>query len=145
MREAFETALRENVYDELTHRAFADWLYENGFDEEAEYHALWTKEWQQAKEGLEDFAARLKKEEGDDVTIEELVNVGTRYIETGKRTTVGDFLGMGLTNFVWEHPELLDKFWVDWKVFTRYQGDKDLNRVNDPFGCCGGDGGWEED
>ena len=46
-RQCFLKALVENPYDEATHRAFADWLYERGEDGLAEYHATWTKETQE--------------------------------------------------------------------------------------------------
>lgn len=51
-RRAFEAELKVNPYDELCHRAFADWLEERGFDDEAAHHRLWTPVWQAASDRL---------------------------------------------------------------------------------------------
>lgn len=52
-----EEALREDWCDRVNHMAFADWLSEEGFDDESLIHAEWTPEKQdEAEEWLQDFA-----------------------------------------------------------------------------------------
>lgn len=63
-RESFEAALKKDVYDEVTHKVFADWLSENGFDEEAEYHYTWTKEKQEAIDWIHEWEDKLNLSKG---------------------------------------------------------------------------------
>lgn len=63
-RESFEAALKKDVYDEVTHKVFADWLSENGFDEEAEYHYTWTKEKQEAIDWIHEWEKKLNLSKG---------------------------------------------------------------------------------
>lgn len=58
-RAAFEAALKENPYDATTHFVFADWLEENGFDDEAAWQRSWTRERQEAEDWLKVYAARM--------------------------------------------------------------------------------------
>jgi uncharacterized protein (TIGR02996 family) len=86
MKEGFQRAIQENPYDEVNHRAYSDWLEENGFDEEAEIQRRWTKEKQkEAEEFLDNYAKSLssypdyyEEEEGRgrEVTVEELIETG---------------------------------------------------------------------
>lgn len=64
-REAFELMLKEDRYDEVTHRVFADWLSEQGLDEEAEYHYSWTKEKQEAIDWIHDWEDKLGLDRGE--------------------------------------------------------------------------------
>lgn len=60
-RTAFEAAVaRDGPYhlDTAAHRAFADWLEENGHDDEAAILRRWTPARQEAEDWLRDFAAR---------------------------------------------------------------------------------------
>ena len=57
-RDAFVQALTENPYDETTHRVFADFLDENDEPELADFHRTWTKEWQEARDWMTDFAEK---------------------------------------------------------------------------------------
>lgn len=61
MREAFEAALKTDPTDLATHRAFSDWLEENGHDDEALLHREWTPEgYADAKAYLEHYAAECE-------------------------------------------------------------------------------------
>lgn len=55
-RKAFEDAIAKDRYDEATRKVFADWLSENGFDDEAAVQYAWTRERQEAEDWLRDFA-----------------------------------------------------------------------------------------
>lgn len=59
MRQAFEDILRDDLFDTTTRLVFADWLEENGLDDEAnEQRRMATPEWQASARWLTDFAAR---------------------------------------------------------------------------------------
>jgi uncharacterized protein (TIGR02996 family) len=57
-RKQFEALLRENPYDAGTHFVYADWLEENGFDDESAWQRSWTPERQRAEDWLRDFAQK---------------------------------------------------------------------------------------
>lgn len=124
MREAFEKALLADPYDRLTHLAFSDWLDENGFDDEAEFHRLWTPEWQQSDEYLRklaeyhcvDFDAMVcgLKEDGF-------------YVQRGSQTLERDF----------DNPQEREEFYDRFRIYIR---DQDWNRHDEefdirPFSC----------
>jgi len=56
---AFTKALEANRYDEATRKVFADFLEENGYDDEAVAQRKWTREWQESVDWITDFAAKL--------------------------------------------------------------------------------------
>lgn len=71
-RKAFLDALKEDPYDEASHRAYADWLDENGFDDESLIHREWSAERQRESEGwLKEFVGKINEEYGNDVGEEE--------------------------------------------------------------------------
>lgn len=70
MYKAFLATLESNPYDELTHRALADFLEEQGEDDEALVHREWTKPNQEAKDFLKKLAGELR------MTYEELIKEG---------------------------------------------------------------------
>lgn len=62
---AFEDALREDPFDEASHRAYADWLLERDRPEEAEPHLRWTRHRAERAEGwLRAFVARVNDDAG---------------------------------------------------------------------------------
>lgn len=63
MREAFEEALRKDHYDEVTRMVFADWLDENGFDDEATAQRKWTREKQESEDWLREFVKDVSRED----------------------------------------------------------------------------------
>lgn len=60
-QESFEKALLENRYDQETHFVYADWLYEQGEDDLADWHITWTKERQESEDWMRDFASKCGK------------------------------------------------------------------------------------
>lgn len=50
MRQAFLDAIKENPYEPSNHYVYADWLEENGFDEDALLQREWTPERQREAE-----------------------------------------------------------------------------------------------
>lgn len=79
-KQDFLVALRENPADEVTRRVYADWLEEQGLDDEAEIQRNWTPEaYHKAVELVEDYANEC------DVTPEELLVCATHFLDTGDR------------------------------------------------------------
>ncbi len=59
-REMFEKLIKENRYDGEIRRVYADWLEENGLDDEAlEQRRCAALEWQEADKWMHDFASKL--------------------------------------------------------------------------------------
>lgn len=96
-RESFLEELKANPYDEATHRAYADWLDENGMDDESLIHREWSAGAQrESEEWLKDFTRRIN-------------DAGSRYedyqfygnnvityeqvLETARKTLEGDYSG----------------------------------------------------
>ena len=134
-RVAFEKALELDRYDWLTHMAFADWLSENGFDDEAEHQRTWTPERQRREDGvawLRGFAERTG------LPYEDVIQAGHDYIRHVTESSLhfvqiggnedrealeraDDELLSGATTEYWEHwsavtgqpePERLDRITV---------------------------------
>ena len=57
MKAAFWEKIKEDPYNAHWHYMFADWLEENGFDDEAELQRQWTVEKQKAAEEFMDMYA----------------------------------------------------------------------------------------
>lgn len=65
-RQAFLDALKEDPRDEVTHKVYADWLEENGFDDEAFLHREWTlQKYYEAVEFVAEYARRLSTSDYD--------------------------------------------------------------------------------
>lgn len=76
-REAFEKALESNKYDWDTRKVFCDWLEENGFDDEAAEHRLWTPDWQEAEDWIKAFCERV------DLSYPYFLKEGARFLKDG--------------------------------------------------------------
>lgn len=59
-RHAFLDALRANPYDKELRLVYADWLEENGFDDEALEQREWNEEKQKSEDWLRNVAKRLQ-------------------------------------------------------------------------------------
>lgn len=135
MREAFEAALKKDPYDELTHRAFADWLSERGEDAEAEHHRLWTPEWQKAADWLEKFAEAADEGDGVRETFNAIIAAGHKYLDQGESSTIGgSYSGFGATNQMTTQEEI-DSFWDAFATYTRREVS-DSQRDSGVFTCC---------
>jgi uncharacterized protein (TIGR02996 family) len=77
-KKAFEDALRADRYDGVTRKVFADWLEENGYDDEAVLQRSWTPEKQQAEDWLVEYARECE------MSYEELIEAANDYLDTGE-------------------------------------------------------------
>jgi uncharacterized protein (TIGR02996 family) len=82
-RRAFEAAIRADRYDGVTRKVFADWLEENGYDDEAVLQRAWTPQKQQAEDWLEEYARQCE------MTYEELIEAANNYLDKGQGVTLG--------------------------------------------------------
>jgi hypothetical protein len=137
-RNRLEHALAKDVWDEQLHRVYADWLEE--YTDEVElttYHRTWTKEWEESKQWLERFARMCREEDGETEKmihpdIEDIVEVGQHFLDTGNKSSVG-FLGFGATNQFYEYATV-EEYWTHWQRYTRKTLENPPTR--EPFGCC---------
>lgn len=131
-REAFELMLKEDRYDEVTHRVFADWLSEQGLDAEAEYHYSWTREKQEAIDWFANAAKELN------VSAEYLVQAGTKRITEGVRTSANH--RDDISNYYYNND---DKFWRNWSLVTGKPKPDEKEYEVPPFICCNSDDDYE--
>lgn len=147
-RAAFEAALLVDPDDEAPHKIFADWLDENGFEDEANYHRRWTVELREAEQWMAKFAEGHSKgywewddgdvDMGEKYTAEELIGYATNYVEGNRKTKYGwwGHTQQGddsLRSDMFED-ETREKFWRCWELITGKSligNEKD----NSPFGC----------
>lgn len=112
-REAFEAILKEDLYDEVTRKVYADWLSENGFDEEAMEQYSWTKEKQEAIDWLKNLAGQEY--------YGYIVSAATVYLNSGlasKDAMMTEYL-------------TLDKVPKFWECISLVLGKKVLIQLND--------------
>jgi uncharacterized protein (TIGR02996 family) len=76
---AFEAAIKDNRYDQATRLVYADWLDENGFDEEAGRQRAWTPEWQAAVDHLTEVGKALE------LDYEETLQAALEFLTIGRR------------------------------------------------------------
>lgn len=81
---AFKTAIEANPRDWDTRKVFADWLEDNGFDDEALEQRNWTEAKQSGIEWLTKFAS------DNDITYEEAILAGRDLVKYGNRYIPGD-------------------------------------------------------
>lgn len=121
-KQAFLEAIEMDRYDEITRRVFADWLTENGFDDEAQYQREWTPRLQQAI----DFIVKVAQD--CEMSYEEFTGRIDKYLETGHL--------LGLPMNIPEEDPSWEKFWEEYHIVTK----KDVTLVRDkkPYFCnCG--------
>lgn len=136
-REAFERAIAADRYDQDTRRVFADWLDENGFDDEAAFQREWTPRWQEAEDWLKGFAERIAgydwRDDGMTLhapTLEQVVEAGRKCLDDNESSLLGGD-GFGATN-IWD--EVREEYWSHWKAYTRRAEVVTPN--GDVFRCC---------
>jgi uncharacterized protein (TIGR02996 family) len=121
-------AIKEKPYDTATRRAYADWLSENGFDDEAALALKWSETTMaEAVYWMIEFTDMLVTREGSAYPLkwEEVVEGAKRYVDEDVRFSFGGTLGMGIEALFdgWDEPEedpkktLID-FWAHWGVIT---------------------------
>lgn len=82
-KQAFLDSFQENLYDEVPHRVFADWLEDNDMPEEADFHRTWTTQKRGEAEAFFQTLANKCEE-----SVENLLRLSARYLETGKQLSV---------------------------------------------------------
>lgn len=125
-RQAFLDAIKDDPRDETTHRVFADWLEEHGFDDEAQFHRDWTAEKYAAAEA---FFAKYPDEDLYR-TGEQVIEVARIYLETG-RSAENDW-----SKRVDRSPEKSAEFWAHYAILTGLPLPQDKNLVVPFYGCC---------
>lgn len=144
-REAFQKAIEANRYDQATRLVYADWLEENGFDDEAKEQRDWTPRWQEARDYFENCAKEVNNSadwfEDDDeiskVTADDIIRVATNYEKTGDTERVGGnsgYTAQELTGGQVGDEGKEEMFWEHWQVYTRHEGERNYNGC--PFRCC---------
>lgn len=136
-KEAFLKAITADRYDQTTRWAFADWLEEHGYDDEAQEQRLWTREWQKSRDWLEDYASKINEHEAyapydlsksynryipeeierrsiPSLTYEELMAAAKKHIESGGSGT--RWLDFDIPDFVREQR---GEFWRHYSIVTR--------------------------
>lgn len=122
----FEAALKENPYDCDTRLIFADWLEENGFDDEAvEQRRKATPEWVEAHKAIEDFSGALG------MTDRELLELATKHAESGEYFYLnGNSQDESYKHIIWGQEE---QFWSAYQIVTGKVVEED--RRGDIFAC----------
>jgi uncharacterized protein (TIGR02996 family) len=99
-KKAFEDVISADRYDGVTRKVFADWLEENGYDDEAVIQRSWTPEKQQAEDWLVEYAKECE------MSYDELIEAANKYLDTGDIHCLGfdtpDIVYDGSEEF-WEH------------------------------------------
>jgi len=120
-KKAFEDALLADRYDGDTRKVFADWLEENGHDDEAVLQRSWTPQKQQAEDWLIDYALECG------LTYPELVKAANNYLDAGKIYCLSD-----------DTPDIVftgaDEFWERFSLATRRSVSED--RRGETFFRC---------
>lgn len=122
MREAFIQALRDNPTDAVTHAAYADWLEENGFDDEAGVQRAWTlAKHQAAEEFMREYAEALSGhgdvDEDEQAYREVTPEMVMEQADAELAKPFGGRIGLGFQTpeMVWSKRE---EFWKHYSVLT---------------------------
>lgn len=150
IRESFLKQIKENPYDEHLRKIFADWLEENGDDDEAqEQRRRATVEWQQADKWMHEFAAKCGEtctDYGYDqdesswipITYDNCIQAGYNYVKHGDYLVQhGDDSARNLMSY--EDNNKI-KFWDNWRIITGEEVtdeelDGEYGRDTAPFSC----------
>lgn len=128
-KEIFESAIKQNRYDQSTRLVFADWLEEHGYDDEAVVQRLWTKEKQQSEDWLREFAGTLgetctnyddvwqhkTKAVWEIIAYDMLIKVANEFLDTGE-----GFIQMGseMARDILYNDTVREEFWKHFAVVT---------------------------
>lgn len=147
---AFQEAIKESPHDEATHRIFADWLEERGFDDEARFHREeWTLDKQVAAETYMAWIVELLADQrwhaGIAVTVEQVLLAAHRYLDEGKCCWLpmnNEANGIEEADF-WGHFHILTGRTIPANVLKRAQ---DIWNENTFFVCsCTSDSSFDKD
>lgn len=134
MRKAFYEHLKDDPKDVTTRRVFADWLEEEGHDEEARLQREWSLErYEEAEAFMKDYAEMLSGED-DSGGGYRRITVG-RVLEAAADRLAGGFDGIGLR---FDTPDEVysraEEFWKHYAVLT---GTYVEEGRSDTFVSCG--------
>ncbi len=122
-QESFELAIKKDRYDQTTRLVFADWLEENGLDDEALIQRSWTREKQESEDWLRDYAEDIRntnyyRGEGyyesygrKEFSYEDLLAAARSHLETGEETAV-----LGLNGP--DSRDTMEEFWQHYAIVT---------------------------
>lgn len=134
-RASFEAAIKENRYDTAIRRVFADWLDENGFDDEAVFHREWTAEWQRAEDWLRNFATTLgvghySAYGGDDkeITYADMMRHAKAWVDSQGDSWPEYFTQIGSENARDEMHAHADEFWKNYAIVTKTEIDPNMDK-----------------
>lgn len=130
MREVFLTALKADRTDQASRNVFADWLDDNGFEDEATFHRGWKVEINgKAEDWLRDFAQKV------DLEYEEVIYAGHLGL---KGEALNTEINMDPENYFWGEGEdrSIKKFWECWELATGIKAEfQDQDPFDVPFRC----------
>ena len=116
-KQPFLRAIEADRYDKAVRLAYADWLEERGYDDEAVLQRAWTVERQEAEDWLRWFADECGYHDGYEgerkITYEEVIEFGRVYQETGDGWT--QFGSTDAQDTMCHHRK---EFWKHWQTIT---------------------------
>lgn len=130
-RYIFEKMIKDDPYDFVTRKVFADWLDEHDETELANKHRNWTIEKQEAWEWLENCATKcsgtryyFKEEElmpnENPISIEELIHAAHKYLDSGECL----YLPMNTEGIRSDD----DEFWANFSLVTGREVGPEVER-----------------
>lgn len=119
-KDAFLKAIQQDKYDWDTRKIFADWLEDNGLDDEATYQREWTPAKQRkldAQEWLEDFATK------HEMTYKEVIKCARDMQDAESYST-----GSRSAQEAMEDDVTCEKFWECWGLVTEEVVENEFRR-----------------
>lgn len=126
-RQQFEDAIAADPYNKALHMEFAEFLEEQGADDEAAWQLAWTAKRQESEDWLRAFVTG-----GEHVTFEDMVAAVRKYVETGEGDTLGNDLGFGMCNQYYDNEV---EFWQHWETWSQTTVET-ARKIESPFSCC---------
>jgi uncharacterized protein (TIGR02996 family) len=137
-RQAFEAILAGDPYDIETRLVYADWLEENGLDDDsAEERRKATEAWCAADQWMHTFALQVG------IRHDEAITAGFRGdYGTGMNFNPGDY-GFSDEPGKYDFDEgKVEEYWRNWRIVTGREPEHDQGTKAMPFRCCKFEEGW---
>ncbi len=161
-REAFESAIKTDRYDQITRLVYADWLEENGLDDEAsEQRRRASPEWVEAARWMEGFVKiiggnivnygldfyerdvqgeltyeRTEPEKYEEFTFDQVVEIAQHFVDTQCKEWGGEkFVQQGdeSARDSLSNAKDREQFWKAWRTITGNEPGE--ASADQPF-CC---------
>lgn len=133
-REAFESAIRLDPFNDVLRKVYADWLQENGFDDEALRQRDWETVVEESREWIETFAFEI--EESHDG----LMEAAQRYLEgdgwTEDSTGAASMESIGRWEQFWGHYEIVKGINVADRQANFYVNSDRVRGYDDDYYLC---------